>query len=255
MPSRNVTRNFIKRIMDKDASGSFIDSSAARDGYFTNFDVLPSITGAVVAGKNDLVEADDDTNAVVLTRADKGGIRLTLANADGDVGGIRGSTLGGSFAFKISGDTKPYFRTKVMLTNVTTAFYSTGYDENVGDAPDPDPEAGAGDGIAFVADPTGEGAGTAGSANWLVQVKVNGVDAAPTDSGVVLVVDQDYDLLLTMTATRTVLCYIDNVLVHTTAALTDNDTVKCYAAMEATTTDEPAFEARYWMMNKVTGTA
>ena len=70
------------------------------------------------------------------------------------------------------------------------------------------------------------------SGNWEVVNSIGGTDVS-TDTGVAAAVDQAVYLMLVFAADRTVKCYLNGALVHTTAALTDGVTVIPYIGVAA----------------------
>lgn len=134
--------------------------------------------------------------------------------------------------------------TRVSLASVADIIASFGLSENVSD---PDPTGTAGEGAMFLADP-GEavttGLTTAQHANWILAYKVNGVDTFAATS-VPLVADAAYDLDCVLQPDLTVKMYINNVLVGTSPALTDGDTIQPFLALETTTSAQKSMSVRF----------
>jgi hypothetical protein len=222
----------------------------------TFFDLLPK---ASIDAGSDRYFAVTGTGTEVIARAAKGGVNLksqASTPADGDnvfIAAVDDSC----FELLINANTLGRFNARVALNTITAVFASFGLNENVTDV---DPTGTAGEGAMFVFDPTGEfvtianGFETDGSDNWVLAHKVNGVDTF-TDTGVLVVEDQDYELEVAIGADLIPVFKINGIEVGTGPALTSGDSVRTFLGAELTATPgaQKDFDVRYVRLSREIG--
>lgn len=74
-----------------------------------------------------------------------------------------------------------------------------------------------------------------GNTNWMVESSIGNTDTA-TNSGIAVVVNTQYKFRITIDAERKAHCYINDVLVYTTAALTNDVDLIPYVGIQASDT-------------------
>ena len=222
----------------------------------TVFRLLPNAT-SLAAAKDDVI-VSIGTGTEVIARADKGGVNVktqATTPADND-NAILIPGVGTALTVPITAASRPRFRTRVNLSQITELVFSAGFDENISN---PVPTATAGEGAAFYFDPAGEvttGLDAASLPNFILTEKVNGTDTFK-DSGVQVVAGIDYELEIQIGEDRKPVYFINGVQVGVGAsALTSGDSVSPVIGVQinaAAPAGQKDFDCRYVAVERFIG--
>lgn len=230
-------------------TGSGVDGAPRPFSFMasrTNFAELPA---AAVAAATDKLLITVGTGTEVVARSTTAlgrGVTLTTqATTPADADNVLlVAPTGGGLITTVSALTGYRFSTRISLASVAAITASFGLSENVSD---PDPTGTAGEGALFLADPESTvttGLTAAQHDNWILAYKVNGVDTFAATS-IPLIADAAYDLDCVLQSDLTVKMYINSVLVGTSPALTDGDTIQPFLALETNTAAQKAMSVRF----------
>lgn len=212
----------------------------------TNFAELPAAAVAAATDKL-LITLGTGTEVIARSTTAKGrGVNIktqaTTPAANDNV--LLVPTTAGGFINTIDDLTLLRFSTRISLAAITTVTASVGLSELL---TDPDPTGTAGEGALFLADPgitVTTGLAAAAHAFWILAYKVNGADTFASTT-VPLVADRAYDLAIQLNAAFTASMYINGLLVGTSPALTDNDPINPFIALETNAASQRDADVRF----------
>lgn len=218
---------------------------------FSYFELLPVVT--TVVATSDKLSLLLGANTPVATQDAKGGLRLTTGATGTNQAAVAGIVNTG-FSAVLSATNGLVYRTRISLVSLLTMFASAGLNSL---ATDVNPMATAGDGAAFLADPTNSltattGATAAQALNWILCYKVAGVytyafTTVPLAAGV------DVPLRISMQTDLTAKMYINSTLVGTSPALTAGAVLKPITGVETTAAATAALSVRYERFSRLIG--
>ena len=215
------------------------------------FDRLPVVT--TVVATSDRYNLLLGSNTPVAAQDAKGGLTLTTGATGTNQAAVAGIVNTG-FSAALSVTNHVAYRARVNLASLATMFASAGINSL---ATDVNPMATAGDGAAFLADPTNSltattGATAAQALNWILCYKVGGAYTYAFTS-VPLAAALDVYLKIQVNPDLTASMYIEDVLVGTSPALTAGAVVKPLAGVETTASATAAMSVRFEIFSRDIG--
>lgn len=211
--------------------GAAADQGPTRDAIA---DLAAKVNNLLLANADFEVAGTNMTSALV-TFAANGGVTLTTAGAANDQSILQPRSVANTTGWNVGINTakKPRLAARFALNGTTLRRFKAGLAlTNAIDTTTDDDQV-------FVLYDT-----ALNHTNWMIGVSIGGVDAALVDSGVAVTTD-DVRVVIDVDANRIARVYINDVLKHTTAALTSLATLKPFVAQQTLENAAKAFTIRY----------